>query len=55
MLVIPEGIKASVGTSLAATPRVGSGRRTPKPIAALNKENDYAAKIRRKYDKANEI
>jgi len=48
-LTIPEGIKASTGTSLAVTPKLGSGRRTPKPLAAINKENDYAAKIRRKY------
>jgi hypothetical protein len=54
-MTIPEGIKVSATTSLAVTPRLGSGRRTPKPLAAINKENDYAAKIRRKYDKANEI
>jgi|TARA_B110000285_G_scaffold221984_1_gene275609 hypothetical protein len=53
--MIPEGIKASVTTSKAVTPRLGSGRRTPKTLSAINKENDYAAKIRKKYDKANEI
>lgn len=53
--MIPDGIKASAASTNAVTPRLGSGRRTPKSLTAINKENDYAAKIRKKYDKANEI
>lgn len=61
ILTISDGLKASVATSKASitiacvTPSLGSGRRTPKSLAVINKENDYAAKIRKKYDKSSEI